>query len=69
MAWQAMHFAVGLRRLDHNVYYFETSSSWPYDPIRNTSVNASEYALPFLVEIVNSGRIWRPLGLPAQLRR
>ena len=54
IVWQAMHYAVGLRRLGHDVYYFETSSTWPYDPIRNTRVNDSEHALPFLAEVVDS---------------
>jgi hypothetical protein len=53
MVWQAMHYAVGLRRLGHSVYYFETSSSWPYDPIRNTRVSDSEHALPFLAEVLD----------------
>ena len=29
-----MQIAVGLRRLGHDVYYFETTSDWPYDPVR-----------------------------------
>jgi hypothetical protein len=49
-----MHYAVGLRRLGHDVYYFETSSRWPYDPIRNSRTDDSAYALPFLAEVADS---------------
>jgi hypothetical protein len=51
MAWMHMQIAAGLRRLGHDVYYFETTSSWPYDPIRNTTVNDSVYALPYLKRV------------------
>ena len=32
MAWMHMQIVAGLRRLGHDAYYFETTSSWPYDP-------------------------------------
>lgn len=53
-AWQAMQYAVGLRRLGHDVYYFETSSSWPYDPIRASRVNDSGYALAYLAQVAEN---------------
>src|SRR5437588_7654077 len=51
IAWQAMQYAVGFQRLGHDAYYFETSSSWPYDPIRNSRVNTSEYAVSYLAQV------------------
>lgn len=54
MAWMHMQIAAGLRRLGHDVYYFETTSSWPYDPLRRTCVNDSDYALPYLKRIAES---------------
>jgi len=54
MAWMHMQFAVGLKRLGHDVYYFETTSTWPYDPIRQTPVCDSEYALPYLTRVAES---------------
>jgi hypothetical protein len=54
MAWMHMQIAAGLRRLGHDVYYFETTSSWPYDPLRNTAVNDSDYALPYLKRAADS---------------
>jgi len=54
MAWMHMQIAAGLRRLGHDVYYFETTSSWPYDPIRGAHVNDSDYALPYLKRVAES---------------
>ena len=51
IAWQAMQYAVGFQRLGHHAYYFETSSSWPYDPIRKTRVNTSGYAVSYLAQV------------------
>src|SRR6266478_4023021 len=50
IAWQVAHFMIGLCRLGHNVYYFETSSAWPYNPIRESRVNDSEYAVSYLAQ-------------------
>ncbi|MGH7769896.1 MAG: hypothetical protein ACREQP_20805, partial [Candidatus Binatia bacterium] len=54
MAWTHMQIAAGLRRLGHDVYYFETTSAWPYDPARNAAVNDSEYAVPYLKRTAES---------------
>lgn len=54
MAWMHMQITAGLRRLGHDVYYFETTSNWPYDPIRNTKVGDSDYALPYLARVADS---------------
>src|SRR5262245_33074779 len=54
MAWMHMQITVGLRRLGHDVYYFETTSAWPFDPIRNVRVGDSDYALPYLVRVAES---------------
>lgn len=51
MAWMHMQIVVGLRRLGHDAYYFETTSAWPYDPVRQTLVCDSDYALPYLKRV------------------
>ncbi len=51
MAWMHMQIATGLRRLGHDAYYFETTSSWPYDPVRQTRVDDADYALPYLARV------------------
>src|SRR5579871_1220811 len=54
MAWMHMQIVAGLRRLGHDAYYVETTSNWPYDPIRRTKVNDSDYALPYLARVAES---------------
>src|SRR5436309_11198084 len=54
MAWTHMQIAAGLRRLGHDVYYFETTSNWPYDPTRQTKVEDSDYAVPYLARVAAS---------------
>lgn len=51
MAWMHMQFVVGLRRLGHDAYYVETTSTWPYDPVRESKVCDSDYALPYLRQV------------------
>ena len=51
MAWMHMQIAVGLLRLGHNVYYFETTSTWPYNPILETRVDNTTYSIPYLKKI------------------
>ena len=51
MAWMHMQIAVGFLRLGHDVYYFETTSTWPYDPQLQTRVDNADYAVPYLKSI------------------
>jgi hypothetical protein len=53
MAWMTMQIVAGLRRLGHDAYYFETTSSWPYDPIRQYKVCDSDYAVPYLANLAD----------------
>jgi hypothetical protein len=46
-----MQIAVGLLRLGHDVYYIESTSTWPYDPTRRSKVNDSDYAVPYLARV------------------
>jgi hypothetical protein len=48
MAWMHMQIAAGLKRLGHDVYYFETTSCWPYDPAQRSKVCDSAYAVRYL---------------------
>jgi hypothetical protein len=51
MAWMHMQITAGLARLGYDVYYFEIGSNWPYDPLRHTKVNDSDYAVPYLARV------------------
>jgi hypothetical protein len=54
MAWMHMQITLGLRGLGHDVYYFETTSRWPYDPVLQRIVGDSDYAIPYLARIAES---------------
>jgi hypothetical protein len=49
-----MQMTLGLRRLGHDAYYFEVTSAWPFDPIRNDRVGDSHYAVPYLTRVADS---------------
>src|SRR5581483_10288986 len=54
MAWTHMQIATGLARLGHDAYYLETTSNWPYDPVRQRKVCDSDYAVPYLARVAES---------------
>ena len=54
MAWMHLQIVAGLRRLGHDVYYFETTSSWPYDPIQQSRVCESDYSVRYLAKVAES---------------
>jgi hypothetical protein len=54
MAWMHMQIAAGLARLGHEVYYFETTSAWPFLPQIQTTKACSDYAVPFLARVAES---------------
>jgi hypothetical protein len=54
MAWMHMQIVVGLRRLGHDAYYFETTSAWPYDPVHRTRVCDSAYSVAYLASVAES---------------
>ena len=54
MAWMHMQIAVGLRRLGHDVSYVETTSTWPYDPVRQARICDSAYAVAYLARVAAS---------------
>jgi hypothetical protein len=54
MAWMHMQIVVGLRRLGHDAWYFETTSAWPYDPVRRTRVVDSDYSVAYLARVASS---------------
>src|SRR5712692_1491638 len=61
MAWMHMQIALGLQRLGHDVYYFETTSRWPYDPQRRSRVSDDRYTLPYLARVAEGfglGQRW-----------
>ncbi len=52
MAWEALHYVEGFRRLDHDVYYIEDTWDWPYDPERRTVTNDSRYTVNYIARLM-----------------
>jgi hypothetical protein len=48
VAWQALHYLEGFRRLGHDVYYVEDTGLWSYDPQANTFTDDGRYASAYL---------------------
>src|SRR5207244_13620407 len=45
VAWQALHYVEGFRRLGFDVYYVEDSGVWAHDHEQNTVSHDCTYAL------------------------
>jgi hypothetical protein len=48
VAFQALHYVVGLQRLGYDAYYIEDSGSPPYNPLARTVVDDSSYNVSFI---------------------
>jgi hypothetical protein len=53
MAWMHCQFLVGLARLGHEVCYIETTTAWPYDPIRMTTTTDPRYTIDYLQRVLD----------------
>jgi hypothetical protein len=54
LVWQSMQISQGLKQLGHDVYYFEITSTWPYNPVLYQRVNNADYAIPYLKNILRN---------------
>ena len=48
IAWQALHYVLGLRRLGYDVWYIEDSGANPYDPRKFSIVEDCSYNVQFV---------------------
>jgi hypothetical protein len=58
VAWQALHYLEGFRRLGYDVYYVEDTGAWPYDPVQNAVTADCRYSVDFLRRLMR----WCGLG-------
>jgi hypothetical protein len=54
IAWQAMHYLVGLRRLGYDVWYVEDGGANPYDPRVASVMMACDYNVGYLRRAMES---------------
>ena len=52
VAWQALHYLEGLRRLGCEVYYIEDTGDWPYDPEQDTITSDCGYTTRYLARLL-----------------
>jgi hypothetical protein len=50
LAWEALHYVEGFRRLGHDVYYIEDSQDWPFDPDRRALTEDPTYTVNFIAQ-------------------
>lgn len=52
MAWEALHYLEGLRRLGHDVFYVEDTNAWPYDPELDSSSPNCAHAVSYIARVM-----------------
>ena len=48
VAWDYFHYCLGLHELGHDVYYYEDTWVWPFDPIKRYPTDDPDYTVRFL---------------------
>jgi hypothetical protein len=48
VAWDYLHYLLGLHELGHEVYYDENTCTWPYDPIKQEPTRDGRLAAAFI---------------------
>jgi hypothetical protein len=52
VAWQAIHYLVGFRRLGWDVFYVEDSGASPYDPTAESVTGDCTYAVRYVADVM-----------------
>ena len=63
IAWQAVHYLVGLERLGYEAWYVEDHGANPYDPRANSVVMDCGYNVAYLRRVMEAHGLGRALGL------
>jgi hypothetical protein len=53
VAWQALHYLEGLKRLGHDVYYIEDTGGWPYDPQQDAITEDCSYTVNYIARLMD----------------
>lgn len=53
VAWDYLQYVIGFARLGHDVYYYEDTWSWPYNPIEKTNTSEAGYSVKYLGDFFN----------------
>jgi hypothetical protein len=52
VAWQALHYLEGFRRLGHDVYYIEDTNDWPFDPEKDAITDDWGYTVNYIARLM-----------------
>lgn len=53
VAWDYFQYVLGFARLGHDVYYFEDTGQWPYNPVEGGLAKDGKYNSEYLSEIMS----------------
>jgi len=48
VAWDYLHYVLGLHELGHDVYYDENTYTWPYHPVRQEPTDDGSFSAAFI---------------------
>jgi len=52
MAWEALHYVEGFRRLGHDVYYIEDTWDWPFNPEKHAVTSDNRYTIEYIARLM-----------------
>lgn len=52
VAWDYLQYVVGLTRLGHDVYYFEDTGQWPYNPTEGGTAKGCAFNVRYLADLM-----------------
>ena len=52
VAWDYLQYLIGLARLGHDVYYYEDTWSWPYQPVDKTYTADGRYSAQYIDDFI-----------------
>ncbi len=54
VAWDYLQYVLGLARLGHDIYYYEDTWGWPYNPVEKTFTPEGDYSARFLKDFFDA---------------
>lgn len=52
VAWDYLHYLLGLTQLGHDVYYIENTGMWPFDPVAGGLTEDSQFTVNYLAGLM-----------------
>lgn len=53
VTWDYLQYVLGLARLGHDVYYFEDTGQWPYNPVEGALAKGCAFNLGYLADVMS----------------